>query len=277
MYLSEEQNEKSETYKLFNQIINGEVFDWQEENTTTKVDVGSAVITNEKDCFLKIINEEYRELTFSNLLAYFLKNKQVMEMFAKDVLKLNDFNANIYSIAREEKNIDLFISSPEHYIIIENKIRSGLIEEEKDMTKKVLEYFGVSKVERLSQKAKDILETFNASKTHYQTDRYYAYACGTVEQQKTNATINGYVLFPNYALHNITGQLQKTLFKENYTPITYKQVHSFFYKLKGSDVLSENESKYLDDFLEGLAIHTKEIDNSFEEEMKNRFFKKIKV
>ena len=277
MYLSEEQNEKSETYKLFNQIINGEVFDWQEENTTTKVDVGSAVITNEKDFFLKIINEEYRELTFSNLLAYFLKNKQVMEMFAKDVLKLNDFNANIYSIAREEKNIDLFISSPEHYIIIENKIRSGLIEEEKDMTKKVLEYFGVSKVERLSQKAKDILKTFNASKTHYQRDSYYAYACGTVEQQKTNATINGYVLFPNYALHNITGQLQKTLFKENYTLITYKQVHSFFYKLKGSDVLSENESKYLDDFLEGLAIHTKEIDNSFEEEMKNRFFKKIKA
>ena len=159
----------------------------------------------------------------------------------------------------------------------QEEITSILIEEEKDMTKKVLEYFGVSKVERLSQKAKDILETFNASKTHYQTDRYYAYACGTVEQQKTNATINGYVLFPNYALHNITGQLQKTLFKENYTPITYKQVHSFFYKLKGSDVLSENESKYLDDFLEGLAIHTKEIDNSFEEEMKNRFFKKIKV
>ena len=75
----------------------------------------------------------------------------------------------------------------------------------------------------------------------------------------------------------LSDKLQKTLFKENYTPITYKQVHSFFYKLKGSDVLSENESKYLDDFLEGLAIHTKEIDNSFEEEMKNRFFKKIKV
>lgn len=277
MYVSEEQEEKLETYRLFNQIIDGDIFDWEKANTTAKVDVNSAAITNEKDFFLKIINEEYRELTFSNLLAYYLQNKQVMAMFAKDVLKLNNFNANTYSIAREEKNIDLFISSPEHYIIIENKIRSGLIEEEKDMTKKVLEYFGVSNAESLPQKAKDILVTFNSSKTHYQTDRYYAYACGTVEQQKTNAAISGYVLFPNYAQYKITEQLQKTLFQENYTPITYKQVHSFFNNLRGSDVLSGNESKYLDDFLEGMAIHTKTIDNSFEEEMKNRFFKKIKI
>jgi hypothetical protein len=192
-------------------------------------------------------------------------------------LKLKNFNSNSYSIAREEKNIDLFISSPEHYIIIENKIRSGLIEEKKDMSKKILEYFDENNEKNLPPKAKELINAFKQVKNYYQTDRYYAYACGMVEKQKNNATISGYVLFPNYALHSITQQLQNALFSEKYTPVTYKQVYSFFSSLKGSDVLTASESKYLDEFLSAMEIHTKEVDNIFEEEMKNRFFKTIKA
>jgi hypothetical protein len=273
MYLSDDKND---TYKKFNDIIDGKVFDWENENTTQKVNMDDAVITEEKEYFLKIINEEYRELSFSNLLAYFLKNKKVMALFAEQVLKLKNFNSNAYSIAREEKNIDLFISSPEHYIIIENKIRSGLIEEEKDMSKKILEYFDESNEKNLPPKAKELINAFKQVKNYYQTDRYYAYACGMVEKQKNNATISGYVLFPNYALHSITKQLQNALFSENYTPITYKQVYSFFRTLKDRNVLNASESKYLDEFLNAMEIHTKEVDNIFEEEMKNRFYKKIK-
>lgn len=277
MYLSDEKEDEKNTYKKFNDIIDGKVFAWENENTTPKVNMADAVISEEKDYFLKIINEEYRELSFSNLLAYFLKNKKVMALFAEQVLKLKNFNSNSYSIAREEKNIDLFISSPEHYIIIENKIRSGLIEEKKDMSKKILEYFDENNEKNLPPKAKEIINAFKQVKNYYQTDRYYAYACGMVEKQKNNATISGYVLFPNYALHSITQQLQNALFSEKYTPVTYKQVYSFFSSLKGSDVLTASESKYLDEFLSAMEIHTKEVDNIFEEEMKNRFFKTIKA
>lgn len=277
MYLSDEKEDEKNTYKKFNDIIDGKVFAWENENTTQKVNMADAVISEEKDYFLKIINEEYRELSFSNLLAYFLKNKKVMALFAEQVLKLKNFNSNSYSIAREEKNIDLFISSPEHYIIIENKIRSGLIEEKKDMSKKILEYFDENNEKNLPPKAKELINAFKQVKNYYQTDRYYAYACGMVEKQKNNATISGYVLFPNYALHSITQQLQNALFSEKYTPVTYKQVYSFFSSLKGSDVLTASESKYLDEFLSAMEIHTKEVDNIFEEEMENRFFKTIKA
>ena len=277
MYLSDEKEDEKNTYKKFNDIIDGKVFAWENENTTQKVNMADAVNSEEKDYFLKIINEEYRELSFSNLLAYFLKNKKVMALFAEQVLKLKNFNSNSYSIAREEKNIDLFISSPEHYIIIENKIRSGLIEEKKDMSKKILEYFDENNEMNLPPKAKELINAFKQVKNYYQTDRYYAYACGMVEKQKNNATISGYVLFPNYALHSITQQLQNALFSEKYTPVTYKQVYSFFSSLKGSDVLTASESKYLDEFLSAMEIHTKEVDNIFEEEMKNRFFKTIKA
>ena len=277
MYLSDEKEDEKNTYKKFNDIIDGKVFAWENENTTPKVNMADAVISEEKDYFLKIINEEYRELSFSNLLTYFLKNKKVMALLAEQVLELKNFNSNSYSIAREEKNIDLFISSPEHYIIIENKIRSGLIEEKKDMSKKILEYFDENNEKNLPPKAKELINAFKQVKNYYQTDRYYAYACGMVEKQKNNATISGYVLFPNYALHSITQQLQNALFSEKYTPVTYKQVYSFFSSLKGSDVLTASESKYLDEFLSAMEINTKEVDNIFEEEMKNRFFKTIKA
>ena len=51
----------------------------------------------------------------------------------------------------------------------------------------------------------------------------------------------------------------KTLFYENYTPITYRQVYSFFSRLKGIGILNANESKYLDEFLDAMEIHTKEM------------------
>ena len=75
MYLHKDKD--LETFNKFNDIINGEIFEWENENTTQKVDEDYKSQFEEKDYFLKIINEEYRELTFSNLLAYFLKNKKI--------------------------------------------------------------------------------------------------------------------------------------------------------------------------------------------------------
>ena len=274
MYLTD--NKNIETYYIFNDIIEGKVFEWENKNTTQKVDVNTAVIENQKEFFLKIINEEYRELTFSNLLAYFLRNKNIMTKFSKYVLGLNDFDENSYSIAREEKNIDLFVSSSNHYIIIENKIHSSLIKETKKMDKKIREYFNVDKSETLPPQASALLTAFDSAGHYYQTDRYYAYACGELFKHKSNAQICGYVLFPNYASHTISKEVTDTLFK-NYRLITYLDVYDFFKNIRNNnDFLSKDECKYLDEFLWAMEKHTKSVDNSFEEEMKNRFYKKIK-
>ena len=40
------------------------------------------------------------ERTFSNLLYSLLENKNIMKRFAKDVLKLNRFDENNYSITK---------------------------------------------------------------------------------------------------------------------------------------------------------------------------------
>ena len=278
MYLSEDKQDNKATYDIFNRIIDGDQFEWESENTTKKVDEMPNTITETSNYFLKIINEEYRELTFSNLLAYFLQNEQIMQGFAEKVLDLPDFRSEKHSIAREEKNIDLFISTKDHYIIIENKIRSGLIEKEtgdKEKIYKMLrDYFDVKNNKQLPEKAEELATAFLSKQTHFQTDRYYAYACGVVHQQNSNATIRGYVLCPNYAKNRIERELEHPLFAEHYTLITYEDVHDYFSSLQGT--LSNQDNLYLKEFLAAMYLHKKEVDNIFEEEMKNRFYKKIR-
>lgn len=271
MYLTDDKN--IETYKKFNEIVNGNMFEWNTENTTQKVDTKNIMVSREREYFLRIINEEYRELTFSNLLAYFLKNKSVMSEFAKEVLGLSDFREDFYSIAREEKNMDIFISSPDNYIIIENKIRSNLIQEKKFKETKLKEY-GIDLSKDLSKRAKEVADLLKKENSCFQTDRYYAYACGLLEKNNSDAKISGYVLVPQYMENTIKKQLKTACFNKYYTLITYKQVHAFFSELK-PECLSETESKYLEEFLWAMEKHTKDVDNDFEEEMILRFYKKL--
>ena len=78
-------------------------------------------------------------------------------------------------------------------------------------------------------------------------------------------------------MNRITRQIGRTLFRENYQPITYKQVYDYFSTLEGSDILLPNEQKYLNEFLAAMEIQIRNVDNAFEEDMKNRFYKKIKT
>ena len=81
-----------------------------------------------------------------------------------------------------------------------------------------------------------------------------------------------------WAFTNEYGQLVKVIAKEiilqdeSKEPVTSKgRYYPDEAKVPGV------ESKYLDEFLSAMEINTKEVDNIFEEEMKNRFFKTIKA
>lgn len=130
----------------------------------------------------------------------------------------------------------------------------------------------------MPQRAEELLSAFDLADHHYQTDRYYSYACGIVAQQDRDSEINGYVLFPNYMLHSISKEIDDTLFSENYKMITYRELYEFFRSIKNNVSLwNDCESKYIDEFLLAMKKHTKDVDNSFEEEMKARFYKQIQM
>lgn len=86
-------------------------------------------IGNRQRSFLEIIRKEDDELTFSNLLAYYFEyDRDIFKLFAQDENLLNIPNTDYaFEIVRESNwNIDLWIESENHIIVIENKIKSGV-------------------------------------------------------------------------------------------------------------------------------------------------------
>lgn len=77
--------------------------------------------------FLEIIGKEDDELAFSNLLAYYFRySRPTFGDFAEEVLGIEGIGAD-FSIVRESNhNVDIWIESNSHVVVIENKIRSGI-------------------------------------------------------------------------------------------------------------------------------------------------------
>lgn len=115
-----------------------------------------------KTTFFDICKVEYSELAYSNALAFFMeKYPHLVISFAKEVLKINPIIDANFKITREENNIDLLLKSGDNWIIIENKIRSGI-------------------------------NGLNNSGYDSQLDKYLDYVI------KNRKNVNAYILTPNY-------------------------------------------------------------------------------
>lgn len=227
--------------------------------------------------FLDIIGDADHELSFSNLLAYFLRNKKILKSFVKEFLKIEGFDFENASIQREESNIDLLISSKTHQIIIENKIKSYLIFKDKGIKTKLDDYFSNSGIQKdaKSELNKKFFSENNELK-HSQIDRYFAYAIskaidfGVKTYDEAYDKVKGFVIVPNYNYTIIEKEIDEAIFKEKFDVIKYDELYHFFEKFKGENI------KYLDEFLKAMYKHTKNIDNSIEEKTQYYFYKKIK-
>ncbi|MBR2989151.1 MAG: hypothetical protein IKC64_05460, partial [Clostridia bacterium] len=83
--------------------------------------------------------------------------------------------------------------------------------------------------------------------------------------------IVGLVLLPNYSKID----LSYYEYGERYKKVTYKQLYEFFAKYAlgvGDFGISD---KYYIDFIKALKRHSKEVDNTLQEDMKARFVKSI--
>lgn len=91
--------------------------------------VADGAAAAEAPSFLEVIGKEDDELAFSNLLAYYFDySHDAFREFAADerLLDIPDMDA-AFDIVRESNfNIDLWIESDRHLVIIENKIKSGI-------------------------------------------------------------------------------------------------------------------------------------------------------
>ena len=210
---------------------------WETENTTQKIDINEYSYISKKNSFLSIIKKEYDEIIFSNMLAYFFEqNPDVFENFARTILGIDSFSKK-YIIKREFHNIDIWIEDSDNVVIIENKIKSKINGEQ---------------------------HTEFEEKINSQLKKYYDIAVN----ECVNKNISCYLFTPDYNYIN----LEKYVLGEKYKLIKYSEIYNF-YKIKAGDML---HISYFSDFLNALFIHTKTVDNSNYDIMKERFIDKIK-
>ena len=221
-------DKKAEARDKLYELINDESL-WEPENTT-KIIEPEKQLKATNGGFLEIIRKEYDELVFSNLLKhYFTINKLLFVKFCKEVLGV-DVSENC-TIAREHKNIDIFVCDADNAIIIENKIKSGI-----------------------NSIRHDVL----GDEIQSQLNDYYKY----VNEEHNEKQIKGFVFVPNYNRISLDGYSSA----EHYTIIEYGRIYKFFSAHK-----DEFKDKYFDDFLWGLEKHSKEVDDHLFVEMRQRF------
>lgn len=232
MYYFEDEFPKD--YAEFIKLLNDSTI-WNEEDTTTKIDLDEIYKYESHEGFLSVIKKEDDELVISNLFSYIFNHKKdVFKDFVKEVLGIDNFKIN-YKIAREKDNIDLLIENEDSVIIIENKIKSKINGEKSKSSGK--------KESQLSKYVKKSYERYG------------------------NKKLNFYIFTPDY------NQINLDIYEngDKYTLINYSQIYDFYFKNAGRML----NVKYFTEFLEGIYIHTMTTDNTNFEKMKKQFINNI--
>ena len=231
--------EQPQAYNELERLLEDSSY-WETENTTQKPNVDEYGALKAHDNILSVIKKEYDELVFSNLLAYFFeKDKHLFSKFADEVLGIQDFS-NQFNIVRESNNnIDLWIESDKHILVIENKIKSKINGERHDL---------------------------ESEEIQSQLKKYYDYAAD--QASKEAKQFKCFIISPDYNRLDISKYEAGT----NYTIIPYSKIYDFYFRYAGEMIYIN----YFSEFLDALKKHSMTIDNSNFEDMKRKFISTIK-
>ena len=209
---------------------------WQNEDTAPFVN--NRTPNPDRYTFLTLCHKEYDELSYSNMLAYYLENNPaILQDFVNKILGL-PFKAP-FSVKREYKHTDILIENADGAaIILENKIKSG--------------------INGLSEDGRN------------QLDKYVE----EISRQYGLENTYGFVLCPNYNIIKISNYKNAanqhliaryyTKSKENVIP--YTKLYDFF------SIYKENvNDKYYEDFLKALKLHSSKSDTTLRDIMLERF------
>lgn len=266
-YLSNSSN--SSDYKKIVNIINDEAL-WEKKDNTPTVDEfledylkDMNKENNNESNFINIIKKHYDELAFSNMFEYFIKrDDKVLKNLVSFLVnsKVNKSEVEKALITREENNIDLIIRTQNHFIVIENKIKSS--------------------INGIKKESDKISET--------QLDKYYRYAEFLTGDNKAlnkndnfirkyttdlNKKTSYFIFTPNYNNINLSKYDKHNI----YQVIKYSTLHKFFKENRPTNFINKKEEYYYDDFINALEFHSQEKDSYIYKKIQDRFIDAINL
>lgn len=283
----EEKKNKGEAfvYAVLQNIIKNSDY-WVDENTNNNNEEKLIIkpINTEEDSdyepfFLDITGNQYDELSYSNMFAYFFKRyPDLFEEFAKNKLSkkdntLKDFKIRKYfEITREENNIDILIETDNDIFVIENKVKSHINGEKYIDTEDANDN---EDSENEDKKDKSIEYT-------NQLIKYYNY----VESKYPDKNRHYFIFKPdyNYTETELKQKIKDISNKDDIEPIIIKKYHHIDYSViydfynnkpqKPQNTADEQaliDYVYFKDFVKALKRHKSEIDNTNELVMEYKF------
>ena len=224
---------------------------WLPSENTPKFD--RTAVTNDKNLF-KITRQQDNEVMFSNMFFYlFSEYPALLYKFASELLGVT--LQKEVTVEREKERMDVRIIDDNSYIIIENKIKSGI---------------NGMVMAKASEESKGKFMTVNGQYVS-QLSTYYECAKKKKEKDKKERTIYGFIFTPN---HNPIDK-DRYYCGEKYQTIYYSKLYTFF-----SDYITHPDNEgaqdcYLKDFVRAMKKHTEETDNEFRDELMQRLSYRI--
>lgn len=224
---------------------------WEKLSDKDKYEISKKNIVDDDNIF-KVIRKQDDEVVFSNMIYYFLSKykKSILPEFVKDVLDINIVIDKNAIVQREKNRMDISVITSNVFIIIENKIKSGV------------------------NGIKDC--SVEKGKISSQLSKYYQIA-----QEENNSTkmndrpIKCSILHPEYSHLNLSCYEKG----EEYKQISYKKIYEFFSRItdnsqrnipwEGSDLYYANE------FKNALYKHTTVTDRAHRDELLKRLKRRI--
>ena len=190
--------------------------------------------------FLEAIRKEDDELVFSNLLAYFFEyDGELLRNFCREVLHINGMDS-VICVKREFRDIDIWIESERHTIIIENKIKSGIN--------------GIVSIEN--------------NKGESQLTKYRRIA----EEETPDKDRKFFLLVPDYNNINVSLYDSAPTPEDEYSVLRYSNVLDFFVRHAPAYIAD----RCFPDFIRGLERHAvKSLPEFRLKTMKSRFMRRI--
>ena len=226
--------------EYYNDLIN-----FINENKYWQEGKNSKLLPNEYNSaeinIIDVVGKQYEELTFSNWLAFYLRNSLLCKKFISECLKPHkideSFLANLTLPKREYHNIDIWIESEKLVVVIENKIDSGLN--------------GVKQTED--------------GKFTNQLEKYQDFAKTCAEQN--NKDFYCYVIKPNYNQLTI-GEKNK-----DWEVVEYNTILEFFDKISKDE--SFKDLPYIQEFVKALIPLTQTRKIDYKDIIENRLMERI--
>lgn len=242
--------EMPEQYNKLNEIINDGNL-WRKLSEKDQYENSKDKVVEDDNIF-KAIRRQDDEVVFSSMLYYFLSKykESVLPKFVQDVLDITTIQiSNETFVQREKHRMDISIITDEMFIIIENKIKSG-----------------INGVDVCSGKT---------GKIKSQLSKYYQMAENENSKSKKSREIKCYILHPEYS-HLDLNNFEKG---NEYREISYKKLYEFFGKIiddnEKNKILDDTDNYYAEQFYRALYKHTTETDCSHRNELLKRLKRRI--